>query len=221
MFPVSDVIPSRTTPVVTIGLMALNAALFAYELQLDNPALHRLFVTLGLQPADFSWPAVLTSQFLHAGWLHAICNLVYLWIFGGNVEQAFGRSAFLVFAVACGALAALVHAVAHPWSTAPFVGAGGAVAGIMGAYLVLYPRSRVLAAVLVPLYLDVVEIPAVFFVGLWFVLQLFSGVGSLGAHAADGALALWAHGAGFATGVICGAYARFGAGSLHRYWHNA
>lgn len=218
MFPVSDVIPSRTTPIVTLCLIAVNATAFLYELQLDAARLQALVSTLGVTPAAFAWPSAFTSLFLHAGWLHLGSNLLYLWIFGANVEDAFGRGRFLLFYVACGAIAAAAQVGTHLWSTVPMIGASGAVAGVMGAYLVLYPRSRVLTAIFLVVYLDLIEIPAVFFLGIWFLLQLFSGVGSIGTDAADGAIAFWAHIAGFATGVACGAYSRFGAASLRRYW---
>ena len=116
MFPVSDVIPSRTRPVATIALIALTAAAFAYELRLDDTRLQKLVDTLGVTPAHFWWPSVLTSLFLHTGWLHAGSNMLYLWIFGDNVEDAFGRGRFLLSYFACGAAAAVVQAAIHPWS---------------------------------------------------------------------------------------------------------
>ena len=218
MFPVSDVIPSRTTPVVTLGLIAVTAIVFLCELQLDLLNRQALVSTLGVVPAAVSWPAAFTSPFLHAGWIHLATSLVYAWIFGGNVEDAFGRVRFFLFYVACGSVAAVVHVAAHPGSVVPMVGAGGAVAGVMGAYLVLYPRSRVLTVVLVPFFLELVEIPALFFLGVWFLLQLFTGVGSIGVEAADGPSAFWSQIAGFTAGAIVGAYSRFSAAVLRRYW---
>lgn len=219
MFPVSDVIPSRTTPLVTFGLIALTAAAFFYELHLDEGELRALVRIHGVTPADFWWLAVATSLFLHAGWVHVGANMLYLWIFADNVEDVFGHGRFLLFYFACGAAAAAAQVAIHPWSTVPMIGASGAVSGVIGAYLILYPRSRVLTAVFIVRSLDLIEIPAVFFLGIWFLVQLFSGVGSIGAETADGAAAFWAHVAGFLTGVICGAYSRFGAASLRRYWH--
>jgi membrane associated rhomboid family serine protease len=216
MFPVSDVIPSRTTPIVTIGLIVLNAAAFLYELQLNDVELQRLFDTFGVVPAQFAWPAILTSVFLHAGWLHFGANMLYLWIFGDNIEDTLGRAAYLVFYVACGVAAALSQTAAQPDSAVPMIGASGAIAGIMGAYFVLYPHSRVLTAVFLVLFLDLVEIPAIFFLGIWFLMQLFSGVGSIGADAASGGTAFWAHVAGFVTGAAVGAIYRWTG--TQKYW---
>ncbi len=216
MFPVSDVIPSRITPIATIVLIALTAAGFSYELRLDGGALQALVDAYGVTSVDFTWPSLVTALFLHAGWLHVGVNLLYLWLFGGNVEGAFGKAAFVGLYLLCGAVAGVTHVFVHPWSRAPMIGPGGAIAGLVGAYLVLYPRSRVLTAVVIPA--DVVEVPAVFFLGIWFLLQLFQSVGSIGAHVVDGALSVWSHVAGLATGAICGAYVRFATRSMRNYW---
>jgi membrane associated rhomboid family serine protease len=218
MFPVSDVIPSRTTPYVTIGLIALNALAFLYEFRMTPGELQTLVDAWGVVPADVSWTSLVTSQFLHAGWVHLLGNMLYLWIFGDNVEDRLGHSGFLVFYLACGALAALGHVQAQPGSDVPLIGASGAVAGVMGAYFVLYPRSRVLTAVVLVVYLDLVEIPAIYFLGIWFLMQVFSGVGSIGADIADGAVAFWAHAAGFAAGAAVGGVIRLRRGT-HR-WHD-
>lgn len=207
MFPVSDVIPSRTTPFVTIGLIVVNAAVFGYELQLGD-RIGPFAREFGLVPALFAWPGVLTSMFLHQGWMHFLGNMLYLWIFGDNVEDRLGHAGYLLFYVLCGGVAALGHMLAHADSTLPMIGASGAIAGVMGAYFVLYPHSRVLTAVFLVFYLDLIEIPAIFFLGIWFLMQLFSGVGSLGAEAADGGIAFWAHVGGFAAGALVGAAVR-------------
>ena len=199
MFPVADVIPSRTRPYVTIGLIGLNALVFVAELLLGD-LLPRVVFALGLVPAFFSWPAVLSSLFLHAGWLHFLGNMLYLWIFGDNVEDRFGHARFLAFIIVCGAVAALGHVAFNPHSTTPAIGASGAVSGVLGAYFVLYPRSRVLTAVFPIVFLDLVEVPAIFFLGIWVLLQLFSGVGSLGVYA-DGGDAFWVPVIGFAVGA--------------------
>ena len=216
MFPVSDVIPSRTTPYVTITLIILNSIAFLYELQLDGSALQRLVERFGLTPAAFSWTAAITSQFLHDGWLHFGGNVLYLWIFGDNVEDAFGHVRYLLFYLFCGVAAALGQSAVHPSSSIPLIGASGAIAGTMGAYFVLYPRSRVLTAVFAIVFLDLVEIPAIFFLGIWFLLQLFSSLGSIGAQAADGGIAFWAHITGFAAGIVAGALTRLRV--LRVYW---
>jgi membrane associated rhomboid family serine protease len=218
MFPVSDVIPSRTTPVVTIALIALNVLAFLYELVLDEHELHALVVTYGVVPAIFSWPTVLSSMFLHAGWLHIGGNMLYLWIFGDNVEDRFGHSWYMAFYLFCGAAATAGQLAINPLSTTPMIGASGAVAGVMGAYFVMYPQSRVLTAVFVVFFLDLIEIPAVFFLGIWFLMQLFSGVGSIGVDAADAGIAFWAHVAGFAAGALIGAFWRLLAQEDRNGW---
>jgi len=218
MFPVSDVIPSRTTPFVTIGLIALNALAFLIELSLDQRALQELVQTFGIVPAAFTWPAVVTSMFLHGGWLHVLGNMLYLWIFGDNVEDRLGHARYLMFYLFCGAVAALGQTAINPHSLVPMIGASGAVAGVMGAYFVLYPHSRVLTAVFIVFFLDLIEIPAIFFLGIWFLMQFFSGVGSLGAEAADGGVAFWAHVAGFAAGAALGGLWRFAEHSRRHRW---
>ena len=218
MFPVSDVIPSRTTPFVTIGLIALNALAFLLELSLDQRALQELVQTFGIVPAAFTWPAVVTSMFLHGGWLHVLGNMLYLWIFGDNVEDRLGHARYLMFYLFCGAVAALGQTAINPHSLVPMIGASGAVAGVMGAYFVLYPHSRVLTAVFIVFFLDLIEIPAIFFLGIWFLMQFFSGVGSLGVEAADGGVAFWAHVAGFAAGAALGGLWRFAEHSRRHRW---
>ena len=204
MFPVSDVIPSRTTPFVTIGLIALNAFVFLHQLTLSDRQLQIFVETYGVVPAYFSWMTVLTSMFMHGGWLHFAGNMLYLWIFGDNVEDRFGHVRYLLFYVGSGTAAALAQTAISPSSLVPMVGASGAIAGVMGAYFVLFPHSRVLAAIFIVFYMDLIEIPAIFFLGIWFLMQFFSGVGSLGADAAQGGVAFWAHIAGFAVGAIAG-----------------
>ena len=217
MIPVCDVIPWRNAPAAVIGLLALQAFAFAAQLTLGPAERQALVDTYGLTPAAFSLPTMATGMWLHAGWVHVGVNLLYLWLFGASLEAALGRAAFIALFISCAACGAAAYAAANPSSVFPLVGSSSAVAGIVGAYLVLYPRSRVLTAVpSVPL--RVLEVPAVFFAGLWFVLELLSGVGGLGAVTADGAQAVAAHLTGLAAGAACGAYFRFAAGSLRRYW---
>jgi membrane associated rhomboid family serine protease len=204
MFPVSDVIPSRTTPIITITLIAINAFAFLYELILSDADLQSFVQSYGVVPAYFSWTSVVTSMFLHGGWLHFLGNMLYLWIFGDNVEDRLGHGRFVLFYVGCGAAAALGQVATSSSSLVPMVGASGAIAGVMGAYFVLYPHSRVLTAVFIVFFMDLIEIPAIFFLGIWFLMQFFSGVGSLGADAAAGGVAFWAHIVGFAAGALAG-----------------
>jgi membrane associated rhomboid family serine protease len=202
VFPIADVIPSRKTPVVTIGLIALNALAFLFELTLSEPELQQLVQLYGVVPADFSWASIVTSMFLHGGWLHVLGNMLYLWIFGDNVEERFGHLGYLLFYLFCGGAAALGQALTQPYSAVPMVGASGAIAGVMGAYFVLFPQSRVLTAVFLFFFFDLVEIPAIFFLGIWFLMQFFSGIGSIGAAEATGGVAFWAHVVGFIVGAL-------------------
>ena len=220
MFPISDVIPSRTRPVVTISLIALNALAFLYELQLSDRQLQAFAYVYGVVPADFSWSDVVSSMFLHDGWMHFLGNMLYLWIFGDNVEDSLGHAGFALFYLLCGSVAAIAQTMVHPLSTIPMIGASGAIAGVMGAYFVLFPHSRILAAVFLLLFLDIVEIPAIFFLGFWFLMQLFSGVGSLGATTATGGTAFWAHIGGFVVGVLAGLIARMRTAARHEYWRD-
>ena len=204
MFPVSDVIPSRTRPIATIGLIVLNTLVFLYELRLGQRQLYDLAHTYGVVPADFFWPRAITGAFLHDGWIHFGGNMLYLWIFGENVEDAIGHVPFVAFYLAGATVAAGAHTLLNPSSAAPLIGASGAVAAIMGAYFVMYPRSQVLTAVVLVLYLDVIEVPAIIFLGIWLGMQLLAGLASMGAGAADGAMAIGAHLAGLAVGVLVG-----------------
>ena len=203
MIPLRDVIPSRTFPLFTIAFIAFNAIAFLFELSLSDHALEALIYQYGVVPARFRWLPVLTSMFLHAGWLHFLGNMLYLWIFGDNVEDRLGHVRFVLFYVFCGAAAALTHVFVNPASALPTIGASGAIAGVMGAYFVLYPRSRVLALVPLFIFWEIIEVPAVFFLGLWFVMQFFSGVGSISADVGveSSGVAFWAHVAGFVAGL--------------------
>jgi membrane associated rhomboid family serine protease len=204
MIPLRDVIPSRTLPVVTVALIVVNVLAFLYEASLSDRALDVLVATRGMVPARFAWIDVLTSMFLHGGWLHLLGNLMSLWIFGDNVEDRLGHGRYLGFYLFCGALGALAHVWADPLSPVPTIGASGAIAGVMGGYFVLYPRSRVITLLPIFLFIQIVEVPAVVFLGLWFLLQLVSGVGSQLAATpgqAAGGIAFWAHIGGFIVGA--------------------
>ena len=218
MFPVSDVIPSRTTPYVTIGIILLNTFAFLFEWQMSDRELQLFLLEYGAVPAYLSLPSILTSMFLHSGWLHFGGNMLYLWIFGDNVEDRLGHGWFLAFYLFCGAIAVFGQVAMNPNSLVPMIGASGAIAGVMGAYFVLYPHSRVLTAVFILFFLDLVEIPAIFFLGIWFFMQLFSGVGSIGASSAGGGGAFWAHIAGFLTGLTVGLFQRWRDSTRPQYW---
>ena len=199
MIPLRDIIPSRTTPIVTIVLIVANVLVFLYELSLGS-AVDDFTLYFGLVPAAFSWVAVFTSMFLHGGLFHVAGNMLYLWIFGDNVEDRMGHGRFLVFYLLCGIAAALAQTITSPDSLVPMVGASGAIAGVMGAYFVLYPKSRIVTLVPLFFFFQIIEVPAIFFLGIWFVMQFLSGVGSI-VSAAQGGVAFWAHVAGFVAGI--------------------
>lgn len=212
MFPLRDDQPSRTRPLVTYALIAFNAAVFVHQLSLGERETNALLERAALLPGRLSdavryGPSLelcdaagtlVTSQFLHGGILHVVLNLWTLWIFGDNVEDRLGRLKYLVFYVACGAAAGLLHVAANPDSLVPTLGASGAISGVMGAYVVLYPRARVVTLVPVLFYPLFFSLPALVYVGLWFVLQLFSGLVDSGS---EGGVAWWAHIGGFLAGI--------------------
>jgi membrane associated rhomboid family serine protease len=216
MFPISDVIPSRTRPVVTISLIALNTLMFLYQIQLEHVALQQLVFEYGVIPARFSYADVVSSMFLHGDFLHFIGNMVFLWIFGDNVEDRLGHVGYLGFYFASGTIAAMAQVFADPTSFLPMIGASGAIAGVMGAYFLLYPHSRILTAVFVFVFLDIIEIPAIFFLGVWFLLQVVHGAMSTGIE--GGGVAFWAHAGGFAAGVVVGLYVRARDRANQDYW---
>ncbi|MEJ5299496.1 MAG: rhomboid family intramembrane serine protease [Thermodesulforhabdaceae bacterium] len=215
MIPIRDTNPSRGTPIVNYIIIAICVIVFINELAL-GPALRRFFMLYGIVPARYLRPDIavhfnLTSQlipffssmFIHGGWLHLIGNMWTLYIFGDNVEHALGHIRYLVFYILSGIIAAIIHIITNPFSTIPTVGASGAIAGVMGAYMFLYPRAKVLALVPIFFFVTFVELPAVIFIGLWFIIQFYSGALSIVSGAgAYGGIAWWAHIGGFIGGVF-------------------
>ncbi|MGQ0428558.1 MAG: rhomboid family intramembrane serine protease [Gammaproteobacteria bacterium] len=200
MFPIRDDNPHFLTPYATFGLIAANVAAWILLQGLGTePAFSASVFGLGLVPADASWHSVLTSMFMHGGWLHLIGNMWFLWIFGNNVEDVMGHVRFIVFYLLCGVAAALAQVVANPASPVPMVGASGAIGGVMGAYVLLYPRVHVHLLVVLGFYVTTFAVPAVFMLGYWFLLQLVSGWATMGAK---GGVAFWAHAGGFIAGGI-------------------
>jgi membrane associated rhomboid family serine protease len=216
VFPIQDTIPRRHPPIATWCLILINALVFVFELKLSQPQRQQLFYLFGLVPARFTHPAwaraigfpihtywpYLTHMFLHAGWLHIIANMWALWIFGDNVEDRLGRVRYLVFYLVCGLVAAVVHMKVSPDSTVPTVGASGAIAGVMGAYLLLFPRSRIIVMIPIFFFPLFFELPAAVFLVFWFGLQLFSGALMLAEPHQVGGIAFWAHVGGFAAGIV-------------------
>jgi membrane associated rhomboid family serine protease len=202
MIPLRDVVPSRTTPYVTISIIVLNAVAWLAELGVNASGDLPLFLQLyGVVPADFAPVTLVTSLFLHGGWMHVIGNMWYLWIFGDNVEDRVGHGRFIVFYLTCGILAALGQMALDPLSTLPMVGASGAIAGVMGAYFVLYPRSRVLTLVTLIFFWEIIEVPAFALLGVWVVIQLFSAGAIAVTASTGGGVAFAAHVAGFGAGA--------------------
>jgi len=213
MFPLRDENPSRTSPIVTRLLIVVNVAAFLYELVLGRdltpfvgtwamiPARITLAARYGEEPLIRPGLTILTSMFLHGGWLHLIGNMWYLWIFGDNVEDRLGHVRFLIFYLAAGTVAALLHYATDAMSQAPTVGASGAIAGVLGAYIVAFPRARIITLVPIFIFFQIMALPAAVVLGLWFVIQFFSGALSLG-FGTSGGVAWWAHIGGFAFGIV-------------------
>ncbi len=202
MIPLRDVIPSRTVPYVTIGIIALNAAAWFFELSFPRDLLPVFLQVYGVVPADFHVMTLLTSMFLHGSWMHVIGNMWYLWIFGDNVEDRLGHGRFIAFYLLCGIVAAFGHITMNATSVLPTIGASGAIAGVMGAYFVLYPHSRVLTLVPIIFYFEIIELPAIFLLGFWFLMQLFSAGAIAATASTGGGVAFTAHVAGFLMGVV-------------------
>ncbi len=210
MIPISDDNPTRSFPWLTIALILVNVAVFAYTLQLPPEARLAFVERNALVPtrllADPSPAQLLTglyATFMHAGWLHIGFNMLYLWIFGNNVEDRFGHFGFALFYLTAGAGAFALQLAFTPDLAVPFLGASGAVAGVLGAYAVLYPRARVLIAIPILVFVELARLPAIFVIGFWFVTQLFHGVGSIAPGAMQsGGVAYLAHVGGFLTGAL-------------------
>ena len=231
MIPLRDANPVRRFPVVTIGLIAACVIAFAYELGTQSTggdgALEDLFRQYGLVPAQLTASlgpgadqadalyrevlAVVTSMFLHGGWLHLIGNMLYLWIFGNNIEDRLGRLPFILFYLAGGVAAAVSQVLIAPHSDVQVIGASGAIAAVLGAYVVLYPRARILSLVFLGFFYQLLQVPALIVLGLWFVLQLIDGLASLGVESSAGGVALFEHIGGFVVGVLIGLVVRAGS----------
>jgi len=222
VFPLHDNNPIRITPYVTYGLIGANIFIFLYQLSLPPQQLNEFFHVAAVVPRELTaslagipvnqsvpeWMTLITSQFLHGGFLHIAGNMLFLWIFGNNVEERLGHVKYLIFYLACGALAALTQWFFSQNSGIPSLGASGAIAGVMGAYILRFPRAQVLTLVFLGFFITTVRIPAIFFLGFWFVQQALYGVASLNAPSnigmESGGIAYWAHAGGFVFGAILG-----------------
>lgn len=202
MFPLRDSIPSQSTPVVTGTLIGINVIIFLYQLSLTPEELHHFVMRYGVVPVRFQWIDVFTSMFLHGGWMHLIGNMWFLWVFGDNIEDILGRAKFLVFYLGSGIAAALAQVAVSPDSNLPLVGASGAIAGIMGAYLLKFPHSRILTLIILFVFIQTIDLPAYVILIYWFVLQFFSGVGTIADAGHQGGVAWFAHIGGFVAGML-------------------
>ena len=225
MFPIRDDNPSVLTPYATMLIIALNAAAWVLLQGMGSePALSGSVCRLGLIPGELlqtvapgtrlpigpesycvigdetAWYTTITSMFMHGGWFHIIGNMWFLWIFGNNVEDSMGPGRFVLFYLLCGLAAAAAQVVSNPGSPVPMVGASGAIGGVMGAYILLYPRVHVHLLIFLGFFVTTIAVPAVFMLGYWFLLQVLSGVSSL--DTPGGGVAFWAHAGGFAAGAL-------------------
>lgn len=216
MIPLKDENPAYTTPIVVYALIAVNVVVFLHEMSLGTQ-LNNFFQLYAVVPQELSasfagtppnqsvpeFATLVTSQFLHGGIMHIGFNMLFLWTFGNNIEDSLGHVKFLLFYIICGILAGLTHWFFDMQSLVPTVGASGAIAGVMGAYILKYPKAKILTLLPLGIIFTTVRIPAVFFLGFWFVQQAISSVASLGVTA-EGGVAYWAHAGGFVFGAIVG-----------------
>jgi membrane associated rhomboid family serine protease len=216
MIPIQDTVRGRNPPLAVYTLVGLNVLVFGFELTLPHRELERLLFLLGIVPARYThpqwaawvgfpvddyWP-FLTSMFLHGGWAHIIGNMWTLWIFGDNVEDRMGPFRFLLFYLLCGLAAGVTHVLTNPGSQVPAVGASGAIAGVMAAYLVLFPRGRIIAMFPILFYPVFFQVPAFLYLGFWFLTQFFSGTLAVASHREVSGIAWWAHIGGFGAGIL-------------------
>jgi membrane associated rhomboid family serine protease len=203
MIPLRDTQPSYSTPFVTIGIIVLNVMVFLHQISLDPYELNHFIARYAIVPDRFQYVDLISSMFMHGGWMHLIGNMWFLWIYGDNVEDVLGHWKYVLFYLACGAAAGLVHVMLGPLSRVPTLGASGAIAGVMGAYLIKFPHSRIITLVPIFVFFTTMEIPALIILLYWFVLQVFSGVGSIGySNVSRGGVAWFAHIGGFVAGII-------------------
>ncbi len=205
MIPLRSTERLQSTTFVVGILIAINVLVFLYQVSLDPYALQQFIEHWGIVPDSISGnlETLLTSMFLHGGWLHLGGNMLFLWVFGRNVEDIIGGGRFFVFYLCCGLAAAILQVVTSPYSRVPTIGASGAIAGVMGAYLIKFPRARIVTLVFIIVFVTTIEIPAWIMLVWWFVIQLFSGLGSLGStNYSGGGIAWFAHVGGFVTGML-------------------
>jgi len=216
MFPIRDNIAHKRFPAFTWGLIILNGIIFLFEISIPEDTLQVILYTFGLVPERYSNPqwasahglpfdcylSFLTNMFLHGGWVHIIGNMWFLYLFGSGVEDRLGHGRFLLFYPLSGIAASVIYFLFASHTIVPVMGASGSIAGIMGAYFVMFPRAKILTLILIVFYPLFVEISAFFYIGYWFFLQLFSGTLALSSQATQGGVAWWGHVGGFIAGVV-------------------
>ncbi len=213
MIPIKDINPSRSTPVITVLIIVSCILVFIYELMLGS--YNRLFILMfgvipfeivhgvDIPPPDPFTPYgnLISYQYLHGGFLHIIGNMLFLWVFGDNVEDKMGKLNFLIFYTLCGIVAALIQVFVYPDSTIPLIGASGAISGVLGAYAVLFPRAGIVTLIVIFFFIDVVVLPAALWIGIWFLFQFMSAMFSVN-HLSMGGVAWFAHIGGFLAGMV-------------------
>lgn len=211
MIPLRDNIRNRSWPIMNVLFILMNIAVFILELRVPPPSMEGFILQWALIPRELlsnpwtEWRTLFTAMFLHGGWSHIIGNIMYLWIFGDNVEDKMGHLRYAVFYLVSGLGAAAAQILLDPASEIPMIGASGAIAGVLGAYFILFPRARVQTLIPLGFFSRIVEVPAFFFLGFWFLVQALQSYGSLLArsmHGNSGGVAWWAHAGGFVSGLI-------------------
>jgi len=214
LIPIKDLNPSRSTPVITILIILVCTLIFTYELILP-PNYREIFIKMfavipyeimhgvDLPPPDPLTPYgnLISYQYLHGGFFHIIGNMLFLWVFGDNVEDRFGKLKYFLFYTFCGVVAALIQSIVSPQSPIPLIGASGAISGVLGAYLVLFPRAQIVTLIFIFFFVDVVVLPALLWIGIWFLMQFISALISIN-HLSMGGVAWFAHIGGFLTGIL-------------------
>jgi membrane associated rhomboid family serine protease len=210
VIPIKDENPTETFPFVTVSLIIINILVFIWELKLDPYTLNAVIDEFGAVPAKLwgiskglipPFISLITCMFLHGGFLHIGGNMLYLWIFGNNVEDRLGHIRFLFFYVICGIIATLFHSVVYPNSSVPLIGASGAISGVLGAYLIEFPFARIVTLVFIFIFITTIRLPAFLFIGFWFFMQYLNGIASLALYTPTG-VAWFAHIGGFVSGLI-------------------
>lgn len=203
MIPLRSSERTYSAPTVTLALIAVNLVLFIYEVSLPEDQLNSLIRLHGIVPDRFRFSMLFTSMFLHGGWMHVLGNMWFLWIFGKGIEDLLGHARFLIFYLACGVVAGILHLFTNPFSPVPTIGASGAIAGVMGAYLIKFPRASIVTLIFIFVFFTTVDIPAAFLLIYWFLIQFFSGIGSVGeSQISHGDVAWFAHVGGFVAGML-------------------